>query len=66
MKKSWKTTTAGIGAILVAWGSALTAMFDNDPTTTADWGAVFAAVIAGIGLLAARDNDVSSEQAGVK
>lgn len=62
--KSWKTTVAGIGAILVAWGTALTAMFDNDPTTVVDWGAVFAAVIAGIGLIAARDNDVTSEKAG--
>ena len=66
MKKSWKTTAAGIGAILVAVGSALTAMFDADPATTADWGAVIAAVIAGIGLITARDNNVSSEQAGAK
>ena len=66
MNKSWKTTTAGIGAILVAAGSALTAMFDNDPTTVADWGAVIAAIIAGIGLIAARDNGVTSEQVGAK
>jgi uncharacterized membrane protein YhiD involved in acid resistance len=64
--KSWRTTTAGIGAILVAVGSALTAMFDNDPKTVADWGAVIAATIAGIGLITARDNAVSSEQAGAK
>lgn len=64
--KSWKTTTAGIGAILVAVGSALTAMFDNDPVTLPDWGAVVAAVIAGIGLITARDNNVTSEQVGAK
>ena len=64
--KSWKTTAAGIGAILVAAGSAMTAMFDADPTTIPDWGAVIAAIIAGIGLITARDNDVSSEQAGAK
>lgn len=62
--KSWKTTTAGIGAILIAVGGALTATFDNDPATVADWGAVIAAVIAGVGLLFARDNGVTSEQAG--
>ncbi len=28
--KSWKTTAAGVGAILVAVGSALTATFDTD------------------------------------
>jgi len=61
---SWKTTTAGIGAILIAVGSALSAQFDNDPTSVADWGAVIAAVIAGVGLLFARDNKVTSEQAG--
>ena len=64
--KSWKTTTAGVGAILVALGSAMTAMFDADPLTVPDWGAVVAAIIAGIGLITARDNDVTSEQAGAK
>lgn len=64
MKSSWKTTAAGIGAILVAVGSALTATFDADPATVADWGAVVAAIIAGVGLIMARDNNVTSEQAG--
>jgi uncharacterized membrane protein YhiD involved in acid resistance len=64
--KSWKTTAAGIGAILVAVGSALTAMFDADPSTVADWGAVVAAVIAGVGLIAARDNDKSSQDVGIR
>lgn len=63
MSSSWRTTTAGIGAILIAVGSALGAQFDNDPATLADWGAVIAAVIAGVGLLFARDNKVTSEQA---
>lgn len=63
MGSSWRTTTAGIGAILIAVGSALGAQFDSDPATVADWGAVIAAVIAGIGLLFARDNKVTSEQA---
>jgi uncharacterized membrane protein YhiD involved in acid resistance len=66
MSGSWKTTAAGIGAVLVAVGSAVTATFDADPATVADWGAVVAAVIAGIGLLFARDNNVSSEAAGAK
>ncbi len=66
MNGSWKTSAAGIGAILVAVGSALSAMFDADPATIPDWGAVVAAVIAGIGLLAARDNNVSSETVGAK
>jgi len=64
VNKSWKTTAAGVGAVLVAVGSALAASFDNDPATVADWGAVIAAVIAGVGLVFARDNNVTSEQAG--
>lgn len=66
MNKSWKTSAAGIGAVLVAVGSALNATFDADPATVADWGAVVAAVIAGVGLLFARDNNVSSEAVGAK
>jgi len=66
MKGSWRTTTAGIGAILIALGSALSAQFDNDPATVPDWGSLIAAVVAGVGLLNARDNKVSSEQAGAK
>ena len=46
MKKSWKTSAAGIGAILVALGSALSATFDADPVTVPDWGALVAAIIA--------------------
>lgn len=66
MKKSWKTTTAGIGAILVALGSILQALFDGNPATEPDYAALVAAIIAGVGLLAARDNGVSSEDAGAK
>lgn len=61
---SWKTTTAGIAAIVAALATAVGALFDADPTTLPDWGAVAAAVLAGIGLIAARDNNVTSEQAG--
>ena len=62
--KSWKTTTAGICAIVAAIATAVGALFDADPTTLPDWGAVAAAILAGIGLIAARDNDVTSEKAG--
>jgi len=63
---SWKTTAAGIGAILTAAGMALSAHFDGDSTTVADWGAVLAALIIGVGLIVARDNDVTSEEAKAK
>ena len=64
--KSWKTTTAGIAAIVAALATAVGALFDADPLSTPDWGAVAAAVMAGIGLIAARDNGVTSEQAGAR
>lgn len=55
--KNIKTTLAGIGAILIAVGGALTAVFDADPTTSFDLAATIAAVTAGIGLIAAKDAD---------
>jgi hypothetical protein len=64
--KSWKTSAAGIAAIVAALATAVGALFDADPLTMPDWGAVAAAVMAGIGLIAARDNGVTSEQAGAK
>ena len=66
MKASWRTSAAGVGAILVAIGSAVTAITDNDPMTIPDWGAVVAAVIAGVGLIFARDAKVSSQQEGIR
>jgi hypothetical protein len=50
-----KTTLAGIGAILVAVGGALKALFDGDPTTNVDPTATVAAITAGIGLIMAKD-----------
>lgn len=66
MKSSWRTTAAGVGAILVAVGAALGAAFDSDPLTNIDVAALTAAMLAGIGLMFARDNGVSSESAGAK
>ncbi len=52
---NWKTTLAGVGAILIAVGGALKAFFDNDPTTNLDLTTTIAAVTAGIGLIWAKD-----------
>jgi hypothetical protein len=49
------TTMAGIGAICVAIGGVLTAAFDGDPSTNADFASAIAAVIAGVGLILAKD-----------
>jgi hypothetical protein len=53
--KNTKTTLAGIGAILVAIGGALKAIFDGDPSTSVDPTATIAAISAGIGLIMAKD-----------
>jgi hypothetical protein len=64
--RSWKTTVLGVGAILVAVGGALVAMFDESAETVVNVEATVAAVMAGLGLIFARDNGVPSEDAGVR
>ena len=63
-KISWKTSALGLSAILIAGGAYLKAATDNDASTVPDTAALVAAVLAGIGLLFARDNSKSSESAG--
>ena len=53
--KNRNTTIAGIGSILVALGSLLTALFDGDPQTLPDYATAVAAVVAGFGLILAKD-----------
>ena len=64
--KNWKTTGAGVAAILIALSAALTAFTDGDPTTTIDFASLLASVIAGVGLICARDGDKTSEAIGAK
>jgi hypothetical protein len=49
------TTVAGIGSILVAVGAVLTALFDGDPLTLPDYATAVAAILAGVGLIMAKD-----------
>lgn len=64
MARSWKTTTAGILAIVGSICAAISAELDGNPDTTANWAAVIPAAIAGVGLVMARDNDKTSENVG--
>lgn len=61
---SWRTTTLGVLAILSALVSAAQALLDGNPATTVDLAAVSGSILAGIGLIQARDNKVTSEDAG--
>jgi hypothetical protein len=62
--KSWKTTAAGIAALLAVIATAVAAYLDGDAATTAEWGAVVTAVFVSLGFVASRDNDKSSESVG--
>ena len=46
---SWKTTAAGLSAIIASVAGALNLLFDANPNTNPDWTALIAAVGAGIG-----------------
>lgn len=61
--KSWKTTITGVIAIITAICGAVTGIVNGTPV---DWTTVIAAVVSGVGLIAARDNAVTSEAAGAK
>lgn len=64
MKSSWKTTVAGITAGLAIILSQVSYLFDADPQTVFSVEAVISALgLIGIGFFA-RDNNVTSEQAG--
>lgn len=66
MNKSWKTTLAGLGALLAVLGPALNAQFDGKPETAPQWDLVLSATFACAVGLFARDNDKSSEQVCAK
>jgi len=53
--KNRNTTIAGIGSILVAVGALLTALFDGDAATAPDYATAVAAIVAGVGLILAKD-----------
>jgi hypothetical protein len=63
MFKSWKTTSAGIASIV---GGASTLYFAKAHLDAQTLTGAVTAILAGIGLLFARDNDKSSEEAGAK
>lgn len=62
MRGSWKTTTVGWLTLISAICSAAIAILDGDPATTPNV-AELMGVLVGLGLMAARDNNVASEQA---
>ena len=57
MKDNWKTTTAAVLVMVAAVAAGVASALDGDPATFADWGAIGAALVAGFGLLFAKDAD---------
>lgn len=55
----------GVTSIVVAVGGAVMALIDNDPATNPSWEALGAAIMAGVGLIFARDNGVTSTDLGL-
>jgi hypothetical protein len=53
--RNWKTTTTGILAIVLAICTAAKNELDGDPATIADWSLVATSVLAGVGLILAKD-----------
>ena len=61
--KSWRTTLAGWLVVIGGIATQLSYLLDNDPNTVISVEAIVT-LLAGIGLIAARDNGVTSEEAG--
>ena len=65
-KASWRTTVGGIIAFLFLVVGQVKYEFDDKPETRADWNVIIAACgVLWTGLVA-RDNSVTSEQAGAR
>ena len=60
---SWRTTLAGTAAILAAMAHVADCLGNGKPI---DWTLTIGGITTGAGLLAARDNRVSSEDVGIK
>lgn len=63
---SWKTTLASCLLASAALMQAASAAIDADPTTTPDWGKFVTLLVIAVGLLLARDADVSSQDASIR
>lgn len=57
--KSWKTTAAGIAAFFAVASPEAVKFFDNDPATVPQWELVIGAAIVAVGLLFAKDSNVT-------
>ena len=57
--KNWKTTGFGIGSILSGLGALVSLIAGDGPLTLESIGPILSAILAGIGLLRAKDKEVT-------
>jgi hypothetical protein len=57
--RSWKTTAAGVTAILLAVGNAFS-QYLGGGFAAVNWEVLIAGIVAGIGLIAAKDANVTN------
>lgn len=65
-KRSWKTAGSGLAALLSTAAIVLQQMTDADPGTNPDWPSLMPGIIAAFGLIFARQNNLSSQDVGVR
>lgn len=65
-KGSWRTTLSGVLTIVGALCAAGLALLDGNDQTNVDVPLLITALTAGVGLLSARDNKVTSAAAGAE
>jgi len=63
---SWKTTLAGVSAILVSLGTLAGAVSSEGGISSEMLTATITGIVTGIGLLTARDSDKSSQDTGAR
>jgi hypothetical protein len=66
-RTSWKTTTFSITSVLATvLAMIVNPLLDGNPETNPNWTEAMPVILAGLGLLFARDNNKSSKQIGVE
>lgn len=65
LRTNWRTTLAGALAAVLALADGLAKLIDQDPLTNPDYALIVSAVTAAVGLLFARDSNVTSKQLGL-
>lgn len=57
---SWKTIVFGTGGLLIIIANTLVMLMDNDPNTNPDWNITITAIVTNLGLLFAKDANLSN------